>query len=265
MKGTFTVSRGSDAWRSAIVKVNMVAAGGILVAAVGANFHLKGYCHASTMWTIAQIICIFAITALKDNVQMALLRFCSFLALSFSAGVNVGSWIHSALQETGFCHGSGLKYFPDIDGIAKMFRGSSSAYLKICKPDVMNGMVLEAFLMSLGIYAAISLTTYMSSSRNYARYGNILSMSMWVLFGSQILFYFNFIGQQFFEDIYVKFGLAVYCVKIMFDAEVTADQAQTGDIDVLSRSVDATMNFLHVFIRVITIMKDSQKKKNRRD
>lgn len=88
--------------------------------------------------------------------SMAPIRFLFFIGLCFCAGVNTGSWIYSALQESGFCYGNGMIYFPDVDFLGGMFL-SKGQYLKICQPSILSPLVVEAFLMTLGSYAAITI------------------------------------------------------------------------------------------------------------
>ena len=238
--------------RDAVAKVHGISAFGILVAAVGAQLHLKQVLQASQMWTFAQFGLVYLIDHMKESMQSKL-RFSLFLGLCFSAGVNVGSWIHISLQETGYCRGNGLSILPDMDWIGKSL--GSQGYLSICKPSVMNSFVLEAFILTFGTYCAIVISTVLSKSRDMLRYGSWISAGCWVLFGTYVLHYFGFIGHEMFDAIYIKLGLALFSVKVLYDTEVTMEAAkqQGSRFDVLHHAVSAVLNFLNMFIRIIKI------------
>lgn len=236
-----------------VKKVHSVSALGVLVAAIGSQCHLKGFFAGSWWWYFTQAVLVFIIHLMQGS-EYTKVRFSFFFGLCFAAGVNVGSWIHVALQETGFCR------YPEL------YEYSQDRYLGMCKPSVMNGFVLEAFMLTFGTYCAIVISTVFSKTRNMLRYGSWISAGLWVVFGTYVLHYFGFMGHEMFDAIYIKFGLALFAVKVLYDTEVTMEEAvqQGNKFDVLNHAVSAVLNFLNMFIRILKILADMKKDKQRK-
>ena len=101
--------------------------------------------------------------------------------------------------------GSGLSFIPDFDFLAGAL--GSRGYLDVCKPNVMAPLVRDAFFMTLGTYASISITTYISPSRDVARLGSLITALSWIMFGSALLAMFGLISHQLHEFVYVDGGV----------------------------------------------------------
>ena len=91
-----------------------------------------------------------------------------------------------------------------------------------------------------------------------------LSAAFWVLFGSFILARLGIISESAFSAVYVKGGLILYCLKVGADTNVLIERAKLGNYDVVNAACNVMLNFLHLFIRVITILGDIKKREKRR-
>jgi hypothetical protein len=181
------------------------------------------------------------------------LRVAFFFATALAAGLNVGSWIHNALQEAGYCDGKGLSWFPDLD----LFDSKVSGRGRAC--DTLNNLVFISLMYTIGIYACFAFSALLSP-RKYgfgSAVATFLSAGLWLLFAAQVLAAFGF--QRVGDLVYVRGGLVLYTFKTYVDTAEMAVKIEAGDDDVISHALNHLYNFLHMFIRIITLLGEAKK------
>lgn len=245
-----------------VATVNLLCALGVSSAALGAQSHLQGIVRGGDLATIAQAALLAFLQFLKGKNNIRMMRFAVFLLFSFCAGLNVGTWITNALQDSGFCEGTGHWLVPDADSIASFVPVSWRASVVQCEPSVLNATVVHVFQLTVGTYISLCFATFLSPRRGMFKWmGYFISQGLWILFGTYWLARMHMIALTVFDTIYIKLGLILYSFKVVHDTEVTMQQALDGTLDVIDRAVTATLNILHIFIRLIQII---GKSKNRR-
>ena len=165
----------------------------------------------------------------------------------------MGSWIHNALQEAGYCDGKGLSWFPDLD----LFDSKVSGRGRAC--DTLNNLVFISLMYTIGIYACFAFSALLSP-RKYgfgSAVATFLSAGLWLLFAAQVLAAFGF--QRVGDLVYVRGGLVLYTFKTYVDTAEMAVKIEAGDDDVISHALNHLYNFLHMFIRIITLLGEAKK------
>jgi hypothetical protein len=93
-----------------LLNVHGVVAAGLCASAAGVKLHLAGEMLGGDHMTLAQVVLggLIGLGHVSGKTEgISWWRFLAFLAFGLCAGANVGTWIESALQDTGFCAGSG--------------------------------------------------------------------------------------------------------------------------------------------------------------
>jgi FtsH-binding integral membrane protein len=191
--------------------------------------------------------------ALTSKAMWAL-RVAFFFATALAAGLNVGSWIHNALQEAGYCAGNGLSWLPDLDVFDHNVPGRGRA----C--DTLNTLVFTALTYTIGIYACFAFSALLSP-RKYgfgSTVATLVSAGLWLLFAAQVLAAFGF--QRVGDFVYVRGGLVLYTFKTYVDTAEMAVKIEAGDDDVIDHALNHLYNFLHMFIRIITLLGEAKKR-----
>ena len=181
------------------------------------------------------------------------LRAAIFLAFAVCAGLNVGTWVQRALQEVGYCAGSGWAWLPDLDFFSS--RGSCSAT---------NELAMTALAYTAGLYACFAGSALLSPRKHAwpAWTATALSCGLWIMFASHLLARLGLASAGVFDAVYVRGGMVLYALKTAYDTAVMVGEIEQGDDDVLGHALTQLLNFLHLFIRAITILADSRKKRN---
>ena len=112
--------------------------------------------NGSDWWTIVQMLCFFVLgvseVTMDKNNGLSLWRLSAFLVCAFAAGINVGTWVENALEESGLCKGRGWSSIPDFD-LFNQWTDSKGA-----TPCAQFNIILYyAMLLTGGAYAAFFL------------------------------------------------------------------------------------------------------------
>jgi hypothetical protein len=244
---------------------------GIGIAAYGSHVHLTP--SAAPAWlpatrgsdnmTIAQIVfaALLFVTGLKACRAPFVLRFALFAAVAFAAGLNVGTWVQKALQELGYCAGQGWSSIPNIDFLGRWLGRASVNTCSMTHP-----LVKTAFLYTTGIYASFSVAALVGSRNNrWLMYvGSLVLAGSWIMWGTYILARMGVVADKVFDAVYVKAGLVLYALKTWYDTYVMASEIESSDDpDVLNLALNQLLNFLQIFIRVVSLLADAKKKKEK--
>jgi hypothetical protein len=247
-----------------VAAVNLHAAGGIGIAAFGAYCRIHGTGNINKtllniggdVMNLMQVLMFVATKHYKDYS----IRLICFIICTFCAGMNVGTWITNALQDSGFCEGTGHWLVPDVDTLAEYFPKSWKLQAQ-CDPVAMNTVIMYVFLVCCGVYVSTSIATLFTWRRGMFKwFGYIVVDGLWILYGTYWLARLQLIDMIAFDTVYVKLGLCFYAVKIAHDTEVTMQAAYDGTLNILDRAVTTTFNFFHLFIRFIQFFGKSKRK-----
>ena len=257
-----------------IAQVYVTAGVGVAIAAYGSHIHMSpssapgwmpaAFTTGSDYMTIAQIVfaALLGVTALESCRAPFLLRFGLFAGVAYSAGLNVGTWIHKALQESGACPGPGWSWFPDADFLLRWSGGMNS---KSC--GMLNPMITSAFSYTAGIYFCFSAAALLGNRNNkiLMYVSSILFAGSWVMWGSYLLARFGLASDAVFDAVYIKLGLVLYSLKVWFDTYAMVGEIESSsDVDVLNLALSALLNFLQIFIRVIQLLASMKKDERKR-
>jgi hypothetical protein len=178
-----------------------------------------------------------------------ILRFGLFSAVAYSAGLNVGTWIHMALVESGACPRPGSN---------EWFLTSKS---KSC--SVLDSTILIAFIYTAGIYFCFSAAALLGNRNNkvFMYVSSILFAGSWVMWGSYLLARFGLLSDDVFDAVYIKMGLILYSLKVWYDTHAMVSKIESSsEVDVLDLALNALLNFLQIFIRVIQFVEKVRQK-----
>jgi hypothetical protein len=126
-----------------------------------------------------QIACVVILGALTYAKVNYWLRFPFFALCAWAAGLNVGSWVQAALQEVGFCKGSGWHLFPDLDFFA---------HPRLDNCNVMNDMVMEALALSIGLYLCFAASAWLFPRSQWPTWmATFIFCGLWILFATDLL------------------------------------------------------------------------------
>jgi len=186
------------------------------------------------MCMLAQFALLLAIygtfTRKDDGVNATRL---SLLALfAFTAGINVGSWIQLALRQ------AGLPLSLD------------------------NQLVYDAFAITSVLFSLFTVTGLLATP------GILFITIATILVGSTVIFWsaiaslFGLVSLMTMNAIYIKLGLVVSSLYIIFDTWMIHEDVLRGHRDVIGHSVRLLSDFLKVFMRLVVLLSKNKKKKS---
>ena len=144
-----------------------------------------------------------------------------------------------------------------------MLEGMSIGPLLDAALDVNPGIVLTAFLASLGIFVSFSLAALWSDRRNMMYLGGVLSSVVTIMLIFSILGLFGIAsGLAFNINLYV--GLFVFMGYVVFDTQLIIHRCEQGGYqDSYKDAANLFIDLVAIFIRILIIlMKDSKKKRD---
>lgn len=211
---------------------------------------LIGWCHNRRADTSSRA----AKRAVVSPSRLALL--CLF---GLAAGVNIGSWVYSALLTADACPRR------------QSFFGRSVVDSGACV-DAALALCTQAFVLTAGLYgafAAASLYAPLAGSGSGRASAQLLASALavgaWVLLGSQLCMRMGW-SAGLATDVYVRLGVLVYAVSTYMDTRKLAERVRAeGDCDVVGHAVTIVGNILNLFIRVITVLAEMSASQQQRE
>ena len=225
-------------------------------AACGAWASLTGRATPGGAWQLAQVAALFLLSAAHvsrgsaKRASVSLPRLSLLLAFGASAGVNVGSWITSALLAADAC--PLRRRAVDLDACGALART----------------LTLQACALTAGLYAAFAAAALMAPpQRGQGRHLAlcVVAAGTWLLLGAQLCARLGW-ASQLAADVYVRLGLVVHAARIYVDTGALAERVRAeGDADVVGHAVNVVANTLQLFIRVITLLAQHLAKQKREE
>lgn len=235
-----------------LYKVHCVAGLGLATAMYGAHLHTTGEVNGGEHMTIAQLVLASLLAATSygngtDGVSFG--RLILFIGFAFCAGTNVGTWVESALTEAGFCHTS------ESELLTRIYRELN------LNCDVTHSFVNEALQVTAAIYAAFSISAFVMPTRTLVYVGAFSAIGIMCLWADYLLAQLGF---SVFNSVlllkHLKLGIVIFGAKTAWDTHMILEDYDMGRRDVLNHAVEALINFLNLFIRVIKLMAELSKK-----
>ena len=266
MQRTYSAKMGYTA-ADHLLRVNGVVALGLAASSYGVKMHLDGTMPGGDHMTLAQVVLGALIGVGHSSVQtdgISLWRLAALVLFGLCAGANVGTWLEAAMQETGFCVGTGFESLPDMDWFGALFGGKTIATKAACSEFIWQGLAGTASL-----YFAFAFGSFVAAlsrgGKSLMWLTSFVSVGLWIMNFTYVFARLGWTSYETFELVYVQMGLAFYCVKIAVDTQIIITKFEKeNDNDVVSHALTMLLNILHVFIRLITIMaKEGSKKKTR--
>ena len=231
---------------------------------MGASATLRGAVSAGTLWSLAQVVLLAAISATHSARGVArgisLPRVGLLFAFGACAGVNVGSWVAQALQTAGAC--------PRVSATSPTARLARAAGLHAHMPFDLErctadaaALSAQAFALTAGLYAAFAAAGLFTSRADAHRVASLLLPLTWIVFGAQLCAALGFGGASLADTLYVRLGMLVYAGRVFVDTSAVAARVRdTCDSDVVAFAVDITSGALHLFIRLVTLLAEYKAK-----
>jgi len=199
-----------------------ITLGGTLVAASLGAYTHLLYNVGGILTTIAQFIALFSLIGVPHSQENIPKRLAILQLFGFFVGCSIGPLISYVLQ---------------ID------------------PRI----ILTAFLGTLCIFVCFSSIAIFSGSRTWLFLGGFLSSSISLMILMSFLnFFFRSPAILMFQ---VYFGLLVFMGFVIFDTQMMIEQAKVSD-DFIWHSVQLFIDFVAIFVRLLIILSQKNKKKN---
>jgi hypothetical protein len=199
-------------------------------------------------------------TAAKPRASVSAPRLALLLAFGAAVGVNVGSWVTSALVTADAC--------PTVTQPAGLLRrGATTVDLEACS-RVALVLSLQAFALTGGLYAAFAAAALLAPPRGGSGAqlaASALAVGAWLLLGAHVCTRMGW-AAGLAADVYVRLGVIVYAGRVYFDTHTLAQRVRTeGDCDVVGHAVSIVANTLQLFIRVIKLLAEHMAKQKREE
>lgn len=129
--------------------------------------------------------------------------------------------------------------------------------------SMLDSTILIAFIYTAGIYFCVSAAALLGNRNNkvFMYVNSILFAGSWVMWGSYLLARFGLMSDAVFDAVYIKMGLILYSLIVWYDTYAMVSKIESSiEVDVLDLALDALLNFLQIFIRVIQFVKKARQK-----
>lgn len=145
----------------------------------------------------------------------------------------------------GFTFLSGLSLGPLLD------------YVIMIDPSI----IVTAFLGTSVIFISFSLAALYNTNRTYLYMGGfLLSTLSWLCLAGLLNI---FIGSRILFEFQLYAGLFLFCAFVLYDTQMIVEKRRMGDNDYIWHSVDLFLDFIQIFRRLLIILSNKEKKKER--
>jgi len=123
-------------------------------------------------------------------------------------------------------------------------------------------IVTTAFLGTVCVFACFSAASLFATRRSLLYIGGLVSSGLSFLFLASFVNLFIRSTAVFNIQLYV--GLLVFCGFVIFDTQLIAEKAESGDKDFVGHALQLFIDFAGIFIRLLIILSKNkgEKKKN---
>ena len=231
---------------------------GIAAAAIGVKGHFSGTIPGGDLMYLIQVISVIVLGFSWHSSQkysgISWWRFAVMIVCCLAAGANVGTWIQAAFEEMGICQGSGWSAIPDQDWLGSFF--SLSGKGANCSGNAGTQLVWQALGLTSVLYSSFAFAGFLAHKKGIKLFwmASLFQCAFWILSFSYWFTRMGWTSHESFDLIYIRGGLVVFVLKTCFDVQGIIEKSESGDRDVVSHSLTMVLNFLNLFIRVITLL-----------
>ena len=124
-------------------------------------------------------------------------------------------------------------------------------------------ILLVAFLGTVTMFGALSLTAYLVEDGRFLYMGGILSSSLSLLLVVSILSLI--IGVTDFTHIIILFaGLVLFACYVLYDTSLMIEKFTQGDIDEIMHALGLFLDFANIFVRILGLLMQYEQNKNKK-
>ncbi|XP_033728668.1 probable Bax inhibitor 1 [Pecten maximus] len=197
----------------------------MFTACAGAYVHLyTGWLQAGLLTTIASIGLMFWLASTRHSKENETKRLGIFAAFTFLSGMSLG---------------------PLLDYVIKV------------DPSI----IVTALLGTSVIFISFSLAALYNTNRTFLYMGGfLLSTLSWLCLAGLLNI---FIGSRLIWEVQLYAGLFIFCAFVLYDTQMIVEKKRMGDDDYIWHSVDLFMDFIQIFRRLLIILSNKDKKKEK--
>jgi len=208
----------------------------------------------SDAMSIVQVVCMFLMAFLTystNNDGVNPIKAILYTIIFTAAGLNTGTWLEHAAQESGMCKGAGWQFLPDIDYFKEWDVVAGQA--NPCQD--FNAVAVSVICVIFSVYL-IFLTTAAVTPRGSMQFiAPFVSCALFIGSMGYWLARTGLLSTHWGIDVlYVQMGLLAYLTRMFMDLSEIYDDVDKGNCDVINHALRIGMNLLHIFIRVMKIV-----------
>jgi len=143
------------------------------------------------------------------------------------------------------------------------FQGCSIGPLMALALDVDPTIIVTAFLGTSVIFICFTISALKADRFQYLALGGVLSSGISFLFLLGIMNIFVQSELMFNASLYL--GLLIFCGYVLYDTQVIVEKFRRGDTDFAWHAVELFIDFVGIFVRIVILLLQNQKKEKRRN
>jgi len=142
------------------------------------------------------------------------------------------------------------------------FQGCSIGPLLTLAIDVNPTIILSAFLGTAVIFVCFTLSALKAERHQYLALGGLLSSGVSFLFLIALVNLFFRSELMFSVSLYL--GLMIFCGYVLYDTQIIVERFRAGDHDFARHALELFVDFIAIFVRIVLILLNNEKKDKRR-
>lgn len=125
-------------------------------------------------------------------------------------------------------------------------------------------IILVAFLGTVTMFGALSLTVYLVDNKQFLYMGGFLSTCLSALLIVSLVTLF--IGVSEFTHTVILFsGLVLFACYVLYDTSLMIEKFTQGDIDEIMHALGLFLDFANIFIRLLGLLMQYEQSKKKKD
>ncbi|XP_033728667.1 probable Bax inhibitor 1 [Pecten maximus] len=150
-----------------------------------------------------------------------------------------------------------LGIFAGFTFLSGMSLGSLLNNVNMVDPSI----IVTAFLGTLVIFISFLLAALYNTNRTYLYMGGFLLSTLSCMCLARL---FNiFIGSRLIWEVMLYSVLFIFCAFVLYNTQLIVEKKRKGDDDYIWHSVDLFIDFIQIFRRLLIILSNKDKKKEK--
>ncbi|OWF36025.1 probable Bax inhibitor 1 [Mizuhopecten yessoensis] len=122
-------------------------------------------------------------------------------------------------------------------------------------------IIVTALMGTSVIFISFSLAALFNTNRTFLYMGGfLLSALSWLCLAGLLNI---FIGSRLIWEVQLYAGLFIFCAFVLYDTQMIVEKKRMGDDDYIWHSVDLFLDFIQIFRRLLIILSNKDKKKEK--